>query len=179
MQRYKADSLANTIRSGDIVCVRNESIIGKIIRWVTESNINHVALYIGNGLIIESTLGYGVRIAPLSIYTNNNGCEISICRSVQKYNIQDVVRYSYNFYGAKYDLISQIGIFARFMVQKIGLQKMITFFGRNKINHDGFWCSEFLGLIFLSVNIKFNDIDISYLSPADIYNSLAVEHIDF
>jgi hypothetical protein len=65
------------------------------------------------------------------------------------------------------------------MTKRLGLEKFISFFGRNKINSDGFWCSEFLGILLLSENIKFQDIDVTYLSPSDIYNSDAVEHIDY
>jgi hypothetical protein len=179
MQKYKRDNLTKTIQHGDIVFVRTENFIGKIIRWVTSSNINHVAFYIGNGLIIESTLGHGVRIIPLDIYLNNIDNEIYLGRLKEKFDPWKVILYSYNFYGIKYDVLGQVGILLRFMVQKVGLQKLVTFLGKNKINHSGFWCSEFLGLLFQFISIEFHDMDISYLSPADIHNSDKIQKIDF
>jgi hypothetical protein len=179
MIKYKKDSLNEVLKPGDIICVRGDGFVGKVIRWVTESNINHVALYIGNGLIIESTYGYGVRILPLSIYVDDINSEIYICRVKQLRNINIIIENSYTYYGAKYNLISQIGIFARFMSKRLGLDRYVSFFGKNNINIDGLWCSEFLGILFLSENIKFQNIDITYLSPSDIYNSDIVEHIQY
>jgi hypothetical protein len=179
MEKYRRENFKRAIQPGDIVFIRTETAMGKLIRWTTDSNINHVAYYIGNGLIIESTLGYGVRILPLNVYIDDMTTEIFLGRVEARHDIWEAITYSYNFYGMKYDILGQIGIFVRFMVQKIGLQKLITFFGPNLTGTNGLWCSEFVGLVFSSVSIKFNSIDISYLSPSDIYNSPIVRKIEF
>jgi hypothetical protein len=179
MLKFKKDSLLSIIRPGDIIGLRTESISGRLIRWTTSSNINHVALYLGNGLVIESQLGYGVRILPLSIYTDDDYSEVYLYRARGLRNIQQLIEYSYIFYGEKYNLISQIGIFARFMVKKMSLDKYITFLGNNHLNFNGLWCSEFLALVFLSESIRFQELDPSYISPSDICNSNKVDIIDY
>jgi len=178
MEKPKKKKLVNTITHGDLVFVKSEGLIGKVIRWVTSSNINHVAFYIGNGLVIESTLGHGVRILPLDVYLDELGADVFLGRPIDAFDAWAVILSSYTYYGVKYDLWGQIGILLRHIVRKTGLQRLITFFGKNRINQTGFWCSEFIAVIFRSVNIKFINMDDTYISPSDIYNSDKVQIID-
>lgn len=165
------------IQPGDIVGVRGENMIGKIIRWVTDSNVNHVALYIGNGLLIESTLFYGVRILPLTVYTSDPLSQVSVVRVKKFINTQNVIDYSYYFFGRKYDLFGQVGILALNMFRKMHLSWAV-FWGKNRaVNENRLWCSEFIGELFDIENVKFEAIDTSYLSPSDIINSPLVSKV--
>jgi len=179
MDKNKKESLLKTIKPGDLVFTRGESPIGKIIRWATESNLNHVAMYIGNGLLIEETLGFNVRILPIEVYANDKDTEIYLGRVKEPFDVDHLINYAKEFYGSRYDLIGLFGILAKCIVKKTGLEKLITFWGKNKIAGIGMWCSEYMGVVFISVNIKFADMDTSYLSPADIYNSEKVNHINY
>jgi hypothetical protein len=156
---------------GDIVSVRTEGWIGRIIRWVTSSNINHVGMYLGNGLMIESTLGYGVRIVPAEIYLNDPRCEVFLSRVPKRFDSREVIAFAYNFYGTRYDLWGQIGIFIKYMTKKVGWNRIITFWGKNKADDSGLWCSEFIGVIFTTVPYKFTDEDTSYLTPSEVFDN--------
>lgn len=46
---------------GDVFAWQDYSLLGLIIQLITQSKVNHVSMYIGNGKIIESDIG-GVRI---------------------------------------------------------------------------------------------------------------------
>ena len=162
---------------GDIVSVRTSSWVGAHIRWVTESEINHTAMYLGGGLVIESTLGHGVRIAPVNMYVDDGACLVRLSRLSNDANLKEAIAHSYEFYGMKYNLIGQIGIFVKHMVKKCGLTELITFWGKNRIVGRGMWCSEFIGEIFSPQKIRFSEDDISYLTPADIYSSKIVKRI--
>lgn len=52
---------------GDIIVVKSNTIIGRIIRKVTNSWASHVAVYIGNGFVFEARPG-GARAVPVSLY---------------------------------------------------------------------------------------------------------------
>jgi len=45
-----------TIKKGDVICVFRDSLLYDVIEKIILSDITHVALYIGNDLIIESTM---------------------------------------------------------------------------------------------------------------------------
>jgi len=158
-------------RAGDIISMRSDGFVGKLIRWVTASNINHVAIYIGNGLIIESALGHGVRIIPLEIYLNDPSEEVHISRVKGKFDCERIINFSYRFHGAKYNLLGQFGILVKHMAKRARLNKLITFWGENRLNYDGFWCSEFVGIVFSREYIKFSDDDTSYLTPSEIFDN--------
>lgn len=55
------------LQSGDIILVHSQTIIGKVIRWITNSWASHIAVYIGNSLVFEARPG-GARAVPLSNY---------------------------------------------------------------------------------------------------------------
>lgn len=160
-----------TAQPGDIISIRTEGWIGRLIRWVTSSNINHVGMYIGNKLMIESTLGHGVRILPVDFYLNDPACEVHLSRIPQRFNAQEVIDFAYIFFGTKYDLFGQIGIFVKYMTKKMRLTKIINFWGKNKVHETGLWCSEFLGVVFTTVPYKFTDEDTSYLTPSEVFDN--------
>lgn len=55
------------LQSGDIIIVRSNTIIGRIIRKITHSWASHVAVYIGNGFVFEARPG-GARAVHISQY---------------------------------------------------------------------------------------------------------------
>lgn len=55
------------LQPGDIVIVRSGTLIGRIIRSVTNSWASHVAVYIGDGFVFEARPG-GARAVPLILY---------------------------------------------------------------------------------------------------------------
>ena len=65
---------------GDIIVVKSPTIIGKIIRWVTQSWASHVCVYIANGWVFEARPG-GSKAIEFSHY-QKKGYEIHIYRFI-------------------------------------------------------------------------------------------------
>lgn len=173
----KNDSFFITAQPGDIIGIRTEGWIGRLIRWVTSSNVNHVGMYIGSKLMIESTLGYGVRILPVETYLGDSQYEVSLYRIKQKFDPEKIIEFSYNFYGTKYDLLGQTGILLKYMTKKTRLTKLVTFWGKNRAVDSGVFCSQFMGDVFAMIPWRFADEDNSYLTPSEVCNSC--EKVDY
>lgn len=116
MENYEAFDLVSdeamfaTIRPGDILLVEGNTRIARVIRYVTQSNWSHSALYIGNSLggedthmLIEADIEKGVIAVPLSSYRHLN---TRICRPVgiSDEDRQQVVEYAIGQLGHAYDL---------------------------------------------------------------------------
>lgn len=56
-----------SLQVGDIIVVKSNTVIGRIIRKITNSWASHVAVYIGNGYIFEARPG-GARAVHISTY---------------------------------------------------------------------------------------------------------------
>lgn len=65
--RLKLSRMAIIPQIGDIVIVKSNTIIGRIIRWITNSWASHVAVYIGNGYVFEARPG-GATAVHISAY---------------------------------------------------------------------------------------------------------------
>jgi len=162
------------IKPGDIVGCRNSYWMGNLICWITDSDVNHVALYIGNNLLIESTINHGIRILPLAEYVNDSKTKVTVFRIKKQVNIQNIIDYSYFFFGRKYDLFGQIGILNMNIFRKLNISWAI-FWGKNKaIDDKRMWCSEFIGELFAIENVRFCKFHTSLLSPHDIAASTEV-----
>lgn len=57
------------LRKGDILLARNYGLLGLLIRKVTKSKYNHVCMYIGNDILVDTDF-FGVRYRRLSAYDN-------------------------------------------------------------------------------------------------------------
>jgi hypothetical protein len=118
------ERLSRHIKPADIILVEGRSRASKAIRAITQSAWTHSALYIGTinemsapqkkimtkyyqgtnntPLIIESNMGTGVTIEPLSMYKNNH---LRICRpeGLNQDGINTVIDYSLSKIGHPYD----------------------------------------------------------------------------
>jgi len=181
MDFNKKINFFDKVKKGDIITCRGENNLGKIIRWITNSNYNHSALYIGEQEVIEA-LSNGIVISDINERLDNPKEEVYIDR-VKNFDISkinELIDYSKTFLHTKYDWIGLLGIATKYIVRKCHLDKLITFWGRNKIeNQRKLWCSEFCGVVFSKFNIKFTDDDTSYLTPNEIHSSSEIINIPF
>jgi len=67
------------LKPGDLIFTRDNSYISRIIRSVTGGEVSHVMVYIGNGLILESSWS-GVVITGLKRYTNSKSTTCIVVR---------------------------------------------------------------------------------------------------
>jgi Permuted papain-like amidase enzyme, YaeF/YiiX, C92 family len=104
------ERLAATLRAGDVLLVEGNTRIGGVIRYVTQSNWSHSALYIGDALaggdphmLVEATIAKGVIDSPLSKYAHLN---TRICRPVGMHeeDLAILLRFVINKIGYTYDL---------------------------------------------------------------------------
>jgi hypothetical protein len=125
------------IRQGDIILVEGRTRIGDVIKAITLSRWTHAALFLGRlsdiedretrvyiesyypgdpneQLIIESLLGAGTIISPLTKYQFDN---LRVCRpkEIPPHDVQTVISTASRFLGSKYDM-RHILDFARFLI---------------------------------------------------------------
>lgn len=124
------------VRLCDVVLIEGRSRVSEVIKLITQSTWSHAALYIGRmhdiedpllrdslrqyymdtpdtQLVIESELGVGTMVRPLTSYE----CEhLRICRprGLDFRDSQQVIRYSIGRLGTSYD-VRQIFDLARFL----------------------------------------------------------------
>lgn len=131
------DKLSYEIRPADVLLVEGRTRISSFIRMVTQSPWSHSVLYIGRlhdiehpilrqkikdfyqgepteQLVIESLLGKGTIISPLSRYQSEH---IRICRpnGISKVDAQNVIAYAIDRLGYEYD-VRQIVDLLRFLL---------------------------------------------------------------
>jgi hypothetical protein len=125
------------VRPGDIILVEGRTRIGDVIKAITLSRWTHAALFLGRlsdiedqetrthiesyypgdpneQLIIESLLGDGTIISPLTKYQFDN---LRVCRpkEIPPQDVQAVISSASRFLGSKYDM-RHILDFARFLI---------------------------------------------------------------
>ena len=84
MENNNLSELISLAKFGDVICI-NTGITGAPIRWWTNSGFNHTAIYLYDGLILDSTLKYGVKIRKIEELGN---FEWALLRCVQKIDFQ-------------------------------------------------------------------------------------------
>lgn len=77
------DKLIKTLQPGDVLLVEGKQKFSSAIKYLTQSNWSHAALYIGNGVIIEADLKLGVIKTEIEKYQDYH---TRICRPI---NISD------------------------------------------------------------------------------------------
>lgn len=131
------ERIKQELRSCDVILIEGRSRASEVIKIITQSPWSHAALYIGKlcdiedtrvrdtirkhytgdentQLLIESALGLGTVIRPISVYENDH---IRICRpkGLREADADDVVRYALSRIGFDYD-VRQILDLARFLL---------------------------------------------------------------
>lgn len=124
------------IKPGDVILVEGRTRVSEVIKLITQSRWSHAALYIGRlheienplsrkciqsfydgqpdvQLIIESELGRGTIVRPLSVYDRDH---MRICRpkDLSYPDSQKIINYAVGRLGTDYD-IRQIFDLARFL----------------------------------------------------------------
>ena len=152
----------NKIEPLDIIIVYNKkSLLHRLIHGVTHYKAGHVALYLGDGIIIEAQ-STGVKRKKWKSY--KEGMKIYIGRYVALTELQqlkirqscmDAENYKYSFGQLVAILIKYLFKLKR--VPDVSKKQMI--------------CSEFIAWVFLSAGIKLADAKPWETTPADILKS--------
>ncbi len=131
------ERVRHELKSCDVLLVEGRSRVSRIIKMMTQSPWSHAFLYVGrlhdiedpeirklvaasytgnleDQLIIESELGVGTVVRPLSLYKDDH---IRICRprNLSHHDGQTIIAYLVHRLGMEYD-VRQIFDLARFLV---------------------------------------------------------------
>jgi cell wall-associated NlpC family hydrolase len=118
--------LARTLRPGDVLLVEGNTIFSTAIKYLTQSNWSHAALYVGTTIdqsngenlpkLVEADIIDGVRLTDLSHY---GSFHTRICRPVglSQSETDAVIQFATNKIGHQYDLTNIIDL-ARYLVPK-------------------------------------------------------------
>lgn len=108
---HKPGQLVATIRKGDVLLVEGTSRISSAIKYLTQSNWSHSAIYIGDELgmlsgepeLVEADINEGVRVVPLSMYASMH---TRICRPVgmSEAETKQLLNHIASRVGHQYDL---------------------------------------------------------------------------
>jgi len=166
------------IKRGDLIFVRTSNFSGKIIRFVTNSEINHVAIYLGAGKVIESQLNHGVRYYDLKNYAENSKYVVyyGSLKNIPSKQIESAIKNAENLLNSPYDLLGQIGVLFKIIIMRLGLGWLVKFYGRNITQNDkAYWCSELVASCFEKVGIRLTQVDQRYATPEDLAISDSIE----
>jgi hypothetical protein len=98
-----SELLGKSLQPGDVLLVEGTSRISSAIKYLTQSNWSHAALYVGNTSFLEVDMLQGVRVVPLSHFA---GFHCRICRplSLNLVERQALCNYAVARLGQQYDL---------------------------------------------------------------------------
>ncbi len=176
------------LRPGDVILIDGRSRVSEVIKQITQSHWSHAALYIGRiheietplkrqrvqehfncepdtQLLVESVLGKGTIITPLSFYEHDH---IRICRprNLSHHDAQQVINYATSKLGLQYD-IRQLFDLARFLLpwSIIPNRWQSSLFAKNPGGATKQICSASIAEAFLS--IQFPLMPLIYNDPEE------------
>ncbi len=102
-QKSDFEKIMNIIKPGDVLLVEGKQRFSKAIKYLTQSNWSHSAIYIGDGTLIEADLKGGVQLIPLKEYM---GYHTRICRpkNISKVDIAILLNFVSSKVGWQYDI---------------------------------------------------------------------------
>lgn len=152
------------LKVGDLIFEKERSILGSLIRLATKSWANHVALYIGDGQVIEANPG-GTKIKSVNKYLYPILRKVRFFRiNVSDDKILNMVEIAKTMNGYKYDYIQIISLF---FLLKTGLKEEL-----NGLEFKNFTiCSELIDLSAKKAGIVLTSISSANVTPDDIMKS--------
>lgn len=111
---HSLDELKKALQPGDVLLVEGKQRFSTAIKYLTQSNWSHSALYVGEGKLVEADLKLGVIEIEVETYADYH---TRICRPhrVNDADIKKVVNYVKSEIGHSYDLKNIIDL-ARYLV---------------------------------------------------------------
>ena len=114
--------LKETIRPGDVLLVEGKERFSTFIKYLTQSNWSHSAIYVGERGrnekgealdLLEADIKEGVRLIPLSEYGTFH---TRICRplNLDKEDLEEIINYCFDRLGHRYDIKNIIDL-ARYL----------------------------------------------------------------
>lgn len=162
------ETIKNNIKAGDILLSRNKKApISLLIAGVTKSNWSHAFFYIGEGKIIESSVG-GVAIHPLEKYLNNT-YDVGLFRLNKELTQEETIKLVNNarkLAGISYGYLQLVWfLFLRLLGKSEDPDWAIDL-------DEGMVCSELVAHAYETIGIKFkNNLPPHLIEPVDLDES--------
>lgn len=148
---HSFEMLEKSIKKGDVLLVEGKQRISTAIKYLTQSNWSHSAIYVGDGNLIEADLQKGVITVPLSKY---RGFHTRICRphGLDDRDLEKITGYAKNRLGHTYDLKNVFDLF-RYLLPTPPIptryRRKLLFFGSGDPTKA--ICSSMIALSFQSI----------------------------
>lgn len=144
---------------GDLIFVRGDTIISKIINRVDKGEFSHLAIYVGNGKVLEAQRFTKTRITDY-YFKNIHVYKMNLSPD-QKCNLLHLVP---KFVGIRYDYLQ---------VFQIAMKKLFNVKPKPN-NRDNFICSELVVNLYSELKIFDDDFKLLALdsTPNELYNFL-------
>ena len=146
----------------DILFIKSNHIGGKIIRWWTNSQIDHVELCLGNEKTIGSRPKGGVQIHDFSICNNSGWVILRPTININNEQKNKIIEFAKSQIDKKYDWLGILGFVLNSHVN----------------DPKEYFCSEFVSECFVHGDIKLIPRKASsFITPELLFQSLALTPI--
>ncbi len=127
-QKGGFDEIIKIIQPGDVLLIEGKQRFSLAIKYLTQSNWSHSAMYIGGRNLIEADLKEGVRIIPLQEYME---CHTRICRpkNLSKIDLDTLINFVCSKIGGQYDTKHVSDLFKIALNPKLNLRKVLIKLG--------------------------------------------------
>jgi hypothetical protein len=127
-QKSDFDKVIKVIKPGDVILVEGKQRFSKAIKYLTQSNWSHSAIYIGDGRLIEADLKEGVIGIPLQEYMEYH---TRICRpkNLSEVDLASILTFVSSKIGGQYDTKHISDLFKIALNPKLNLRKVLTSLG--------------------------------------------------
>src|SRR3989344_1111606 len=168
-ERFRRDfPEISSLMPGDIILAHSKkSVFGKLISLFTKSKFTHAALYLGNGLIVESDKELrGVVVSPLVSYYDYKKHKLKAFRPkfLSEGKAMEIAEDVFGKVGSPYDFRQIVGHAYRKISSLIGVVREVP------DAKNSFICTELIAKAFeKSTGKRFHpEIDAKNLTPADL-----------
>jgi cell wall-associated NlpC family hydrolase len=146
------------LQVGDIIFVKGDDLISRVIEFAENGPYSHVAIYAGNGQVIEAQGGRTIGFNNLSVYKNYDVGRVDMT----DFQREALIRYAKTQFGKRYDWELVYVLFL----------KLVLHINKPYQEKTRRICSTFVRDCFDHVGITLTKIE--NCTPEDLAESLAV-----
>lgn len=177
IRRRFANKVKQEVSLGDCILFDREDIVGDGIEWIQNSKVSHVAIYVGEGMIVEALETGRVELNPLDNYFNEKYRwmirRINDITEKQKRILIDAVS---EYIGDRYDWFQLITLGIFLLIRKLTGFRWYWVIGQSRENM--MICSELfcVGAVKAGINL-FPNIKLKAITPELLYKTETMKTI--
>lgn len=177
IRRRLANKLKQEVSLGDCILLDREDILGDGIEWIQNGKVSHVAIYVGEGMIVEALETGAVKLSKLDKYFNEKyRWMIRRVKNITKEQKQIIADTVSEYIGDPYDWFQLITLGIFLLIRKLIGVRWYWVIGQSKKNM--MICSELfcVGTIKAGIDL-FPNINIKAITPELLYKTEAMETV--